>query len=160
LEQNIFGTKLEGHDYRKTNAVYAVIFNSSRDLFVTVETVTGHHFLPGGGLEGNESVEECLKRETLEETGYEIVIGPSIGSAMRFFQSTKNEYIVNDGTFYLAELSRKVHDSLEDDHVLKWLSVNKIEKFLVHEHHIRAVKEGLQRKKSDVLASNQWHPLL
>lgn len=30
--------------------------------------------LPGGGLKVNESIEECAKRELLEETGYEITL--------------------------------------------------------------------------------------
>ena len=30
---------------------------------------------PGGGVEGNESLDECASRETLEETGLEVSIG-------------------------------------------------------------------------------------
>lgn len=31
-----------------------------------------YHFLPGGMLEPNESIQDCAARETLEETGYEV----------------------------------------------------------------------------------------
>ena len=31
-----------------------------------------YHFLPGGLIEKNESIQECVARESLEETGYEV----------------------------------------------------------------------------------------
>jgi 8-oxo-dGTP pyrophosphatase MutT (NUDIX family) len=45
------------------------------DQFVIVmDTSNGFWFLPGGGVEKNESIEEAAKREALEELGLEIKI--------------------------------------------------------------------------------------
>lgn len=147
MEDQVFGEKLDGLDYQKRQGVYAIIFNSVKNMVVTVQTARGHYFLPGGGIEANEKNEDCLEREMLEETGYEISIGSFIGKAMKYFQSTKNEPILSEGYFYLAELLNKTHYPVEDDHFLKWISTENVEEFLIHEHHIWAIKEGLKKIK-------------
>jgi 8-oxo-dGTP diphosphatase len=75
MEKKAFGRKIENVDYKYQKGVYAVIFNPKKDKIVTVHTGKEHSFLPGGGIEGTETDEECLIRELLEETGYEIKIG-------------------------------------------------------------------------------------
>ncbi|MGM0924762.1 MAG: NUDIX hydrolase [Bacillota bacterium] len=145
MENQVFGEKLDGLDYQKRKGVYAVIFNSAKNKVVTVQTTRGHYFLPGGGIEANEKNEDCLKREVLEETGYGLSIGSFVGKAMKYFQSTKNEPILSEGYFYFAELLNKIQNPIEDDHFLKWISVENIEEFLIHEHHNWAVKEGLKK---------------
>ncbi len=39
-------------------------------LLLSHENKTGWWMIPGGGLEGDESIETCCAREVLEETGY------------------------------------------------------------------------------------------
>jgi 8-oxo-dGTP diphosphatase len=142
----IFGEKIDNLNYKIRKGVYAVIFNSTNDKVLTVQTSNGHYFLPGGGIEHNELHEDCLKREMLEETGYEVVIGSFIGQAMKYFFSTKNEPLLSDGYFYLAKLLNKVQEPLEYNHDLKWIRVEHIEELLFHEHQVWAVKEGLKIK--------------
>jgi 8-oxo-dGTP diphosphatase len=144
----VFGKQIAGLDYKLRKGVYAVIFNSTKDNVVTVQTSRGHYFLPGGGIEYNENLEDCLRREMLEETGYEVSIGTFIGEAMRYFLSTNNEPILSEGYFYLVKLSDKVQAPIEDDHFLKWVSVANLEDLLIHEHHVWAVKEGLKKEIS------------
>jgi 8-oxo-dGTP diphosphatase len=147
MEQLVFGNKQEAVNYKTKKGVYAVIFSPSMEMVLTVETTRGHYFLPGGGIEGTETSDECLRRELIEETGYEVFIVDIIGKAKRYFQSTKNEYIRNDGTFYLAKLTNMLKPPIEENHLIKWIPVENVEKALVHEHHIWAVKEGNKRMK-------------
>ena len=56
-------------DYLFRISLKAVIFDKSGKLLVTNETGRPWH-LPGGGLEHGESIEQGLKRELAEETGY------------------------------------------------------------------------------------------
>ena len=51
------------------------------------------YFLPGGGIEGTETKDECLHRELLEELGWEIEIDQYIGNAMRYF-CRKRRYLL------------------------------------------------------------------
>lgn len=141
----IFGEKVHGHDYQLRQGVYAVIFNNTKDKVLTVQNSRGHFFLPGGGIEKDESYHECLEREMLEETGYKITQGLFIGNAKRFFQSTKSEPLINEGYFYLAELLEKIQEPIEEDHFIKWIDLDSVQSLLVHEHHYWAVYEGLKR---------------
>ncbi|MEH7014270.1 NUDIX domain-containing protein [Neobacillus niacini] len=139
-----FGNKQEGYEYRPRQAVYAIIFNDTREEVVTVQTTDGYYWLPGGGIEGDESHHNCLWRELLEETGYDVEIADFIGKAKQFFISSSNEHIANEGNFYLAQLLSKVSEPVEDDHSLKWIPVSSVEEFLYHQHQAWAVKEGLK----------------
>ena len=64
-------------------------------------------FLPGGGMEGTETKDECLHRELLEELGWAIEINQYIGNAMRYFYAEKEDtYYLNDGFFILRTWCR------------------------------------------------------
>lgn len=79
----------------------------------------------------------------LEETGYKIFIGPYIDNAMRYFQSTKDESLLSDGYFYLADLSCKVQEAIKDKYYIEWIEIESSKRLFIHEHHYRAVKVGL-----------------
>ncbi|WP_079527316.1 NUDIX hydrolase [Solibacillus isronensis] len=144
----VFGEKLKGLNYELRKGVYAVIFNSTMNEVLTVQTSRGNYFLPGGGIEGHENHLQCLEREILEETGYNVVIGPFIGNAKCFFLSTKKKPILNDGYFYFAQLLNKIQDPIDDDHFIKWIETDKARDLLIHAHQNWAVKEGLKQKTS------------
>lgn len=144
MQLNIFGEKIEGITYQKRMGVYAVIFNFKKDRVAAVKTTNGHYFLPGGGIEKDEKFEECLRREVLEEIGYEISIRTYIGNAMMHYISTKNEPILSNSYFFTAQLGEKILEPIEEDHFFEWIKMEEIEKRLVHDHHIWGVKEGLK----------------
>ena len=52
----------------------AIIRNSSNQILLQRRSDDGFWSLPGGGIEANETVLECLKREILEETGWQVKI--------------------------------------------------------------------------------------
>lgn len=54
------------------NSVRVVLIDEDNHIGVIYSKKLNYHKLPGGGMEGNENEEESLRRETLEETGYEI----------------------------------------------------------------------------------------
>ncbi|MGE7093327.1 NUDIX domain-containing protein [Lysinibacillus sp. NPDC048646] len=74
-----FGEKEEGQDYIWRPAVYGVMFDSQKEKIAVIQTGDGQYFLPGGGIETNESHQDCLKREALEEMGMAIEIGRFLG---------------------------------------------------------------------------------
>jgi 8-oxo-dGTP pyrophosphatase MutT (NUDIX family) len=61
------------------NAVRAIILKERNILMVFLGKTNEYKF-PGGGVEENETIEEAIKREVLEEVGYNVIsIGKKIG---------------------------------------------------------------------------------
>ncbi|MCA9362005.1 class I tRNA ligase family protein, partial [Candidatus Kaiserbacteria bacterium] len=57
------------HEKERTG-VYALLKNEKDEYLVQHFKTPNYYWLPGGGLEEGESIEECLKRELAEETGF------------------------------------------------------------------------------------------
>lgn len=55
-----------------TTRARAIIINSNREVLMCYSNGLQHYEFPGGHLEKNETLEESLKREILEETGITI----------------------------------------------------------------------------------------
>ncbi|MBQ7920705.1 MAG: NUDIX domain-containing protein [Lachnospiraceae bacterium] len=54
----------------KTRVACRGIVLSEGKILLTYEVNTDQYFIPGGGLESDEGLEECCARELAEETGY------------------------------------------------------------------------------------------
>lgn len=58
----------------KRSARVTLLVEFNDQIVIVVGTSNGFWFLPGGGVERNESVEETAKREATEELGLEIAV--------------------------------------------------------------------------------------
>ncbi|GAM12162.1 NUDIX domain-containing protein [Mesobacillus selenatarsenatis] len=87
-------------------AIRAIIMSNNRILLV--HSSRGDFKFPGGGLEENESHEECLIREVREETGYiHCTVNDKVGTVT---ERKMDEYIDNalfemTSHYYLCELA-------------------------------------------------------
>ncbi len=133
--------------YELRPSCYAIIFQSS-SLKIAVIQKGDRYFLPGGAMEGNETKDECLHRELLEELGWTIGIDQYIGNAARYFYAEKEDtYYLNDGFFYIANMVQKQTESCEEDHVLRWMSPLHAIEYLLHDHQKWAVEQALLLRK-------------
>ena len=57
----------------------AIIRNSSDQILLQRRSDDGFWSLPGGGIEAGETVLECLEREILEETGWQVEVKNLLG---------------------------------------------------------------------------------
>ncbi|OQR57063.1 NUDIX hydrolase [Bacillus sp. CDB3] len=138
-----FGSKKPTVHYVLRPSCYAVIFNSSASNIVIIQKGE-RFFLPGGGMEGQETKEECLHRELLEELGWAIEIDQYFGNAARYFYAEKEDtHYLNDGFFYIANMVQKQTENCEEDHVLRWMSPLHAVKLLIHDHQKWAVEQAL-----------------
>jgi 8-oxo-dGTP diphosphatase len=121
------------------------MFNTQKNKIAVIQTNDGKYFLPGGGIEKNETHEECSKREAIEEMGMRVEIGQFIGCAQRYFYSTNEfKFYLGEGYFYLCDMIKQLGNPLEEDHTLKWLELEQAIKNLFHEHQSWAVKKAMQ----------------
>ena len=71
--------------------VRAVIFNDNKEICIRTKTDSGFYFLPGGGIEENETPIEALKRECLEEAGCSINNIQKIGTVIEYRDEAKEK---------------------------------------------------------------------
>jgi 8-oxo-dGTP diphosphatase len=141
-----FGEKEDGKEYIWRPAAYCLMFNSQKNKLAIIQTSDGKFFLPGGGIENNETHKECLKREALEEMGMDIEVGHFVGCARRYFYSTSEyKYYLSEGHFYLCDMGKQINKPIEEDHILKWIEPFKAIENLFHEHQSWAVKQALKQ---------------
>ncbi|WBW94933.1 C-GCAxxG-C-C family (seleno)protein [Oceanirhabdus sp. W0125-5] len=140
LDNKEFGEKVPNVEYKERVAVYALIVDNSKNIAV-INTSRGN-FLPGGGLEINETLQECLHREIIEETGYKIEIDRFICKAVLYEYSPKlKRYIKGIGYFYKADLLEKACDAKEEDHNLSWLRIDDAKNNMLLEHQAWAIEQ-------------------
>ncbi|MFI3238710.1 MAG: NUDIX domain-containing protein [Lachnospiraceae bacterium] len=86
----------------------AIIIKDGKLLLVR-DDVQDMYMLPGGGLEGEESLEQCCIREVLEETGYYCKV---LKSTIRI-----DEYYLEmcfSGTYFICEITGIGEQNLTD----------------------------------------------
>ena len=88
---------------------------------VGVVRTTKGYFLLGGGVDSGESHEECIRRECLEEAGYNVSVGHKICSAEMYYKNPTIGYFHPTQTYYVGELLEQVSISMEDDHEFVWV---------------------------------------
>ena len=115
MVEAVFGEKLADQTYIDRKGVYAIIMNEKNEV-ATVKLPHGY-FLPGGGLEGEESKEACLRRECLEELGWEIEINEYVCQAANYhFSIYRDKYLYSTVNFYLQTKWDEVHKPINNNH--------------------------------------------
>lgn len=118
-----FGQKVDQVDYQVRHGVYAIIFDPEIEKFILVQAPNGAWFLPGGEIEGSESKEEALKRELIEELGFELVEADYLGQADEYFYSShRDKHFYNPAYIYQVNHYQKAGQPLEDFNHLEWFS--------------------------------------
>lgn len=118
----IFGLKQE---VNYTNRVGAYIIPVRDGKIGVVKTAKGY-FLLGGGIDSDESHEECIKRECLEEVGYAVSVGSKICSAEMYCEHPSIGYFHPVQTYYMGDLLKQVSMPVEDDHEFMWVEYGKL----------------------------------
>jgi len=111
-----------------TDLTVAAVVEHEGSFLLVEEHAMGRRVLgqPGGHIEANESPEEAVIRETLEETGCDIACEDLIGVYLWIHPQTRQQFlrIIYAASFLRCDEERKL-----DDGVLgrQWLTLKEIE---------------------------------
>ncbi|GAA0868011.1 NUDIX domain-containing protein [Brevundimonas basaltis] len=142
-----FGQPDPGLDYAARPTAFGLVFHDGKLACVRVDRGEGSYFdLPGGALDGDETEEQALTREFVEETGMTVRPGRRIAEAAQYFRRSDGTPVNNIAGFWVAErLSLDPAARVEADHELVWLEPHTALNELRHDAHAWAVAVWLRR---------------
>lgn len=118
----IFGTKLHV-TYADREGAYLIPVDGTK--IAIVETPKGYFFL-GGGIEADETDQECITRECLEEIGCAVEIGPFLSSAETYTIHSTRGYFHPVQKYYAGRLLEQIQTPVEQDHRLLWMEYEEL----------------------------------
>ena len=143
-EAPVFGERAPNVRYTLRPGAYAFL-RRAHDELALVRTPQGV-FLPGGGIEADETPEAALVREVMEECGFVVRAGAWAAHAVQFVYSTvEGKHFEKRCIFMQAEIVSSAGTPTERDHELVWVSREEACKILAHESQRWAVATWASR---------------
>lgn len=127
MRHKVFGVKEAGKTYFDRPGVYLI---ASKNKQIAVIRTPKGYFLPGGGIEPEESHMDCLQREALEEIGYTIQVERCLGTGEMYYYHSSIGYFHPIQTYYIGMLDELLMKPVESDHVLEWMDTETATKSL------------------------------
>lgn len=138
----------------------AFLFNDKGEIAVAFSEKVNFYNIPGGGMDEGETPEQCLKREILEETGYDCEILAYLGYVLenrgQTDYSTRSNFFAAKitGKFKGIDLTEREREL--NTHIL-WVSVSKLKELLFSENK-NGYREEFQKRRNTaaVNALEEW----
>lgn len=142
---------VEPLDYDERRAAKAVVVDEENNI------LTLGQFLLGGGVEKEETYEEALHREVLEEAGIQIEILQPLGFVVSYRDMLRRKYVTAG---YLCKFKKKISDpttthEYEKNEVLKWRPLGELRKS--YENEIEQLILDKKRFSTDEFQSSMFH---
>ena len=141
----VFGARPDGPEWVIRDSAYVLALRCDGRLAV-VRTSQGT-FLPGGGIESDETPPEAITREALEECGLIIQPGAWAVRAIQFVYSKREKTYFEKRSIFLDGLMVRIDSTqCESDHELVWTDAEETTRILSHESQRWAVKQWQGRR--------------
>lgn len=128
------GSKKAGIQYKKRICAYAIIERIQDKKIAIATDKSDIYFLLGGDREEDELIEENLKREIIEETGYSLRDVELFDKINSWCYNDKYGYLDIETTIYIAKLDKKILEPIENDHRILWVSSLEYKDKLYHKY--------------------------
>ncbi len=99
----------------------------------------------GGGIENDETKEECLKREFIEESGYELLSAEPFVTIDCFWLAAGKWPLETLANFYIVKVGNKLCEPTEEGHVVEEIKLEKVNEILPLPYHKKALELFLNR---------------
>ncbi len=147
--QRTFGCRVSGKEYRQRAGAYSVAFDAQGRVALVeapaARTEERWLFLPGGGIEPGETMQDCVRRECLEEIGRAAQVGELLCIGDEYVFSEKSgDYMHLIGHCFKTILGGQVQEPVELDHTLVWADPNTCADKMFLSYQAWAVKIALQ----------------
>jgi 8-oxo-dGTP diphosphatase len=134
-----FGKPFPNRTPQDRPGAYGVTFSEGRLLVVEWQR---RLYLPGGALQEGEVPEEVLRREVLEETGYEVARGVPLAQAKQYVNSPDG-YFNKICAFFAIEVGPRVRNYYSPGHSPEWVSIDDAVPMIAEEASVWAVQRYL-----------------
>ena len=135
MEKIIIGEKLESAKYDFRETCFGISLKDNKLLLVKHKN---QFSFIGGGIEEGESHEDCLRREFIEESGYEILdINPFV-TIDCFWLAAGKWPLETVAHFYIVEVGNKLCEPTEEGHVVEEIDLKKMKDILPLPYHKKA----------------------
>ena len=137
MKRIVLGEKKECK-YRKT--CYGFVMHDDKVL-LSFNREINEYSLPGGGVEPGESLEQCLKREFLEEVGFNILKTEEFINIDCFWVRRDGNDMETDANFLFAEVDMlDIKPPLEEFHEYIWVDKSQLLKLIEVPYQRKAIE--------------------
>lgn len=156
LESEIIesSSELENIKFHVRKACRAVLANCEGKIALLYVSKNNYHKLPGGGVEGEESLHTALKREIIEEVGSQIDIMDEIGLVIEY--RNKHELLQFSYSYFckvVGEIGtpKYTNQEIDSDLQLIWIGIEEAILTLRNDRPNNYIGQFIQRRDLAIL---------
>ena len=132
----------EKYSFRET--CFGIVINNNKILLVKKNN---QYSLVGGGREENESYLDCLKREFLEETGYDITSYKELVTIDCYWLADNKYPLLSRANIFEVSVDLENKNSaLEEDMLMEWIDIEKCIDILPLPYHKSAIEWYIKKR--------------